>query len=202
MLLRQFSYCAFMKTKELDTENDPKVTIFMGLCDYQFLLRLSSHSFYKQQCCCEFKWPSAFTAIGSNQSSATLVQVAGLATLDTLEFTLGKHEGYGTLRNICWYGPGVHIVTPSLFLEVRVRASRQPQSSCCPAVPSHPGSHFPQHLLSLPFQFILQSRLSHHFLVSSGKSSPRPARLKAFQNSACFFIMILPVLLIYLCSGD
>lgn len=45
MLLRQFSYCAFMKTKDLDAENDHKVTIFVGLCDYQFLSWLSSHSY-------------------------------------------------------------------------------------------------------------------------------------------------------------
>lgn len=32
MLLGQFSYCAFMKTKDLDAECDPKVTVFfLGL---------------------------------------------------------------------------------------------------------------------------------------------------------------------------
>lgn len=31
MLLGQFSYCAFMKTKDLDAECGPKVTVFMGL---------------------------------------------------------------------------------------------------------------------------------------------------------------------------
>jgi hypothetical protein len=41
---RQFAYCAVCKTKDLDTENDHKITISHIFCDEWFLPQLLSYS--------------------------------------------------------------------------------------------------------------------------------------------------------------